>query len=361
MLTGSTGARDQSLQGTRVKIGSEATGTSSHSPGAHGADRGGVVAVPNRSGRVDEQAQRVDRSQPPVTNPGMDNRVEYRLAGEILAIVAVLALSFLVELTLLGGLRHDRDQAQLSALFRIELAQGHDAQGHDLVAPVGPFDDAGRPLAGGTPVALLEIPQLSLREVAVEGTSSGILMSGPGHLRTTPLPGQIGNSVIVGRRASYGAPFRHLDQLRIGDRFTVTTGQGKNSFAVLDLRRAGDPVPRALAAGHSRLTLVTTDGPALAPADVFRVDADLVSEAQPRPPQFPAQALPPADAMMAGDTSALWGVVAWAALLVGAAIGTVWVRFRTGKWQAWVIGAPVLITLGLLVSDDIAAMLPNLL
>jgi LPXTG-site transpeptidase (sortase) family protein len=347
--------------GTPEGVRSEATNSPARRPGAHRTDRRSVVVVPERGYRVNERPHRVDQSQPPVTNPTPDDRVEYRLAGQILAIVAVLALSFLIELTVLGGLRHDRDQARLAALFRIELAQGHDAQGHDLVAPVGPFDDAGKPLAAGAPVALLEIPRLGLREVVVEGTSSGTLMSGPGHLRTTPLPGQVGNSVIAGRRATYGGPFRNLYQLRAGDRFTVTTGQGKSSFAVLDVRHAGDPVPRTLPAGHGRLTLVTTDGPALAPTDALRVDADLMSEAQPRPPQLPAQVLPRADAMMVGDTSALWGVVAWSVLLVGAAIGTVWVRFRTGLWQAWVIGVPVLVTLGLLVTDAIAAMLPNLL
>lgn len=348
-------------QGTLGGFQSEATDSPARRPGAHRADRRSVVVVPKRGYRVDERPHRVDQSQPVLTSPAPDNRVEYRLAGQILAIVAVLTLSFLVELFVLGGLRHDRDQAQLAALFRIELAQGHDAQGHDLVAPVGPFDDAGKPLAAGVPVALLEIPQLGLREVVVEGTSSGTLMSGPGHLRTTPLPSQVGNSVIAGKRATYGGPFRHLDQLRVGDKFTVTTGQGKSSFAVLDVRHAGDPVPRGLPAGHSRLTLITTTGPSVAPTDVLRVDADLVGEAQPRPPQLPFQALPLADSLMTGDTSALWGVVAWSVLLVGAAIGTVWVRFRTGLWQAWVIGVPVLITLGLLVSDDIAAMLPNLL
>lgn len=305
--------------------------------------------------------QRGERPEPPAADPASGERAEYLLASQVLAIVAVLALSFLVELFVLGGLRHDRDQAELAAQFRIELAQGHDAQGHDLVAPVGPFDDAGKPLASGVPVALLKIPQLGLREVVVEGTSSGTLMSGPGHLRTTPLPGQVGNSVIAGKRATYGGPFRHLDQLRVGDKFTVTTGQGKSSFAVLDVRHAGDPVPRGLPAGHSRLTLITTAGSSVAPTDVLRVDADLVGEAQPRPRQLPFQGLPLADSIMASDTAALWGVVAWSVLLVGAAIGTVWVRFRTGLWQAWVIGLPVLITLGLLVSDDVAAMLPNLL
>ena len=33
----------------------------------------------------------------------------------------------------------------------------------------------------------------------MEGTSSGTLMSGPGHRRDTPFPGQAGVSVIVGR------------------------------------------------------------------------------------------------------------------------------------------------------------------
>jgi sortase A len=69
-------------------------------------------------------------------------------------------------------------------------------------------------LAWGTPVALLEIPRLGLREVIVEGTSSDPMMSGPGHRRDTPLPGQVGTSVIAGWRATYGGPFRSIDQLR---------------------------------------------------------------------------------------------------------------------------------------------------
>jgi sortase A len=272
-----------------------------------------------------------------------------------------LRCPYLIELTVLGGLRHDRDQARLAALFRLELAQGKDAQGHDLIAPVGPFDDAGQPLAAGAPVALLEIPRLSVREVVVEGTTSGTLMSGPGHRRDTPLPGQAGTSVIAGRRATYGGPFGPIDKLSAGDRILVTTGQGKNSFTVIGVRRAGDQIPPALTPGHGRLTLVTTDGPELAPTDALRVDADLVSETQPWPAQLPSRALPPADAIMAGDPSALWGVVGWSVLLVGAALGTVWVRFRTGLWPAWVIGVPVLVTLGLFATDDIAEILPNVL
>jgi sortase A len=302
---------------------------------------------------LQERAPRHVEKPPPMASAAAAPRPEFRLVGQVLGIVAVLALSFLIELTVLGNLRHDRDQAQLTVEFRSELA--------NAIAPVGPFDDANKVLAAGVPVALLEIPRFGLREVVVEGTSSGTLMSGPGHRRDTPLPGQVGTSVIVGRRATYGGPFGSINQLRRGDQITVTTGQGRHSFAVLGVRHAGDPLPPTLTQGQGRLTLVTTDGPAFQPTDVLRVDAALTSAAQSRPTQLPSQALPAAEALMVGDSSELLSVVGWAILLVAAAVATVWVRYSTGLWQAWVIGLPVLVALGLTASDEIATLLPNLL
>ncbi|MBW0008697.1 MAG: class E sortase, partial [Pseudonocardiales bacterium] len=217
-------------------------------PGADPTGPPAAVAVLEGGPRVRERpAHGVARHRPPVADAVSGRSARFRLAAQVLGIVAVLALSFLLELTLLGNLRHDHDQAQLASEFRSELA--------NAVAPVGPLDQASKPWAAGTPVALLEIPRLGVREVVVEGTSSGTLMSGPGHRRDTPFPGQVGTSVIAGRRATYGAPFRSIGQLRAGDRVTVTTGQGRSSFVVLGVRHAGDPVPPALASGHGRLTL----------------------------------------------------------------------------------------------------------
>lgn len=317
-----------------------------------GEGRGVASALENGDWVEERPAQRGEKPQP-VVSAVPASRPEFRLAGQVLGIVAVLALSFLIELTVLGNLRHDRDQTRLAADFRIELAKG--------TAPVGPLDDANKVLVAGTPVAVLEIPSVGLREVVVEGTSSGTLMSGPGHRRDTPLPGQIGTSVIVGRRATYGGPFGSIKQLRAGDPISVATGQGTHSFKVLDVRHAGDPLPPALTRGQGRLILVTTDGPALQPTDVLRVDAALTSEAQSRAAQLPSAALPPTEALMAGDTSVLLNVVGWAILLVAAAVAIVWVRYTTGLWRAWVIGVPVLVALGLAASDEIAALLPNLL
>jgi LPXTG-site transpeptidase (sortase) family protein len=317
------------------------------------ADHRVAIPVEDDHRTDDGPPRRVEQSHPRPAVGETSHSVDSRMASQVLGIVAVLALSFLVELTLLGSLRHDRDQAQLAAEFRNELANS--------VAPVGPFDDANKLLAAGAPVALLEVPRLGLREVVVEGTSSGTLLSGPGHRRDTPLPGQVGTSVIVGRRATYGGPFGSINELRAGDPITVTTGQGKHSLKVLGVRRAGDPLPPVLSRGQGRLTLVTTDGPALQPTDVLRVDAALVSEAQSRPAQLSSQALPTADALMAGDSSALLDFVGSAILLLAAAVGTVWVRYQTGPWQAWVISLPALVALGLTASDELAVLLPNLL
>jgi len=336
-------------------FGRELPGLFSYRPSAERAERPVSGSAREKgAGMTQQSAQRVPEHHFPQVDPAPAHKAEFRLAGQVLGIFAVLTLSFLVELTVLGNLRHDRDQAQLAGEFRNALA--------NAVAPVGPLDDANKLLVTGTPVALLEIPMLQLREVVVEGTSSGTLMSGPGHRRDTPLPGQVGTSVIVGRRATYGAPFRSINQMHAGDRIMVTTGQGKQTFAVLGVRHAGDRLPPPLTRGQSRLILVTTDGPALQPTDVLRVDAALVGgAAQPRPAQLASATLPAADALMAGDSSALLGVVGWSVLLVAVAVATVWIRFTTGLWQAWVIGVPVLVTIGLAASDEIATLLPNLL
>lgn len=291
-------------------------------------------------------------SEPPA-EPAVQVNSTLRVVSQMLTIFAVLTLGFLIQLTLVGGLQHDRDQAQSFRELRIQLAIG--------TAPVGALGEDGKPLPSGTPVAILEIPRLDLEEVILEGSSSRVLMSGAGHRRDSTLPGQAGTSVVLGRRGGYGGPFGGIDGLRQGDEIIVTTGQGRHTFAVLGARRAGDPLPPALASGQGRLNLVTSDGPTFRPTDALRVDANLTSPAQPGGVQIPSRALPANEAVMAGDSSALLPLMLWAPLLLAAAVGTVWVRYRAGRWQAWVIGLPVLVLLGVTVIDTAAALLPNVL
>ncbi|MGI9666854.1 MAG: sortase [Acidimicrobiia bacterium] len=87
----------------------------------------------------------------------------------------------------------------------------------------------------GQPFAIIRIPTIDrLQEgwTVVEGVRRADLRNGAGHMPTTPLPGQPGNSVISGHRTTYGAPFHELDQLSEGDLIEVETALGVHTYAV---------------------------------------------------------------------------------------------------------------------------------
>ncbi len=134
-------------------------------------------------------------------------------------------------------------------------------------APNGPTqpNNSAQLLPMGAPVAVLSIPAIGLRTVILQGTTSSVLEDGPGHLRDTVMPGQAGVSVILGRQTAYGGPFGGLASLVPGDSIKVVTGQTVASYKVIDLRRAGDPLPPTLATGAGRMILVTADGAPLDP------------------------------------------------------------------------------------------------
>ncbi|HZE51183.1 MAG TPA: sortase [Jatrophihabitantaceae bacterium] len=288
------------------------------------------------------------------------------LPGQIVStsmiILATVLLGFVGYLGLISSLHHDRAQHTAYADFRKELASA--------TAPVGPTrlidpdhpDRGGKLLATGTAVAILRIPEISLREVVFEGTSGLVMQKGPGHLRTTVLPGQAGVSEIMGRAAAYGGPFGKLSHLNPGDTFSVTTGQGVSNFRVLDVRRAGDPQPLPPAIGKGRLVLATADGTPFLPSGVLRVDADLVSPTLPTAATVISAAnLPKSEQTLGTDSSAWIPLVLWGQALVLIAIGITWARTRWGRWQTWIVAVPALGFFGLAVADQAARLFPNLM
>jgi LPXTG-site transpeptidase (sortase) family protein len=267
---------------------------------------------------------------------------------------AILCLGFLANLLIVSQLVHARDQEVLYSDFRSELA--------NAIAPVGQTDVNGALLRPGAPVAILEIPDLGMKEVVVEGTTSTVTQSGPGHKRDTVLPGQPGTSVIYGRQAAFGGPFGQLEILQPGMTIVATTGQGPAEYRVIGVRRPGDPLPPILEAGQGRLTLVTAMGPRFMPTDLLRVDAELVTPAQPAPPRvLTAASLDPAEQAMAGDPAGLVPLLLWLQLLLIVAVATVWLVIRWGKWQAWLVAAPIVFFAGIMASMSALRLLPNLL
>jgi sortase A len=287
--------------------------------------------------------------------PGGRATLVREMAGTTLWILALCLLGFVLWFAFLSRLHYDRIQVESYANFRVNLALA--------TAPTGPTQpgSATKLLVPGTPVGVLNIPEIGLTSVIFEGTSGRVLESGPGHLRDTPLPGQPGVSVIFGRRAAYGGPFSRLPWLKAGDVFTVTTGQGVASYRVIDVRRAGDPVPPFIA-GSGRLILVTADGPPLAPFGVLRVDADLISKPSAAPTMVVTAAqVGPSEQVLGTDPNALIAVVLWGALLLGAAALLAWAGQQWGRWQTWIVAVPVVLFLSLTISDQVAALLPNLM
>lgn len=269
----------------------------------------------------------------------------------VVGALSALALWGLVYPVLIGALQEQDSQQQLFATLRKQLAHA--------TAPLGPT-------GYGKPVALLDVPDADIHgQVVVEGTGGQDLEKGPGHLRSTVLPGQAGTSVLLGRGLAFGGPFRHLPDLRPGDRVTVTTGQGAFTYVVERLRHPGDPLPGALAAGQSRLVLATSAGAGwragVAPTSVLYVDALLRKGAAPSSGDASRLAVPASERPMGVSTDALLGLVLWLQGLLLAVVGVCWLAARWGRLRSWAVGFPVLAAVAIAASGQAAQLLPNLL
>lgn len=260
--------------------------------------------------------------------------------------VSVLAMWLLLYAFVFSALQQHRTNTVLYATLRQQLSEA--------TAPVGGV------IEPGTPVALLEAPVAGLSDsVVVEGTAPGDLRGGPGHLRSSPLPGQAGVAVLFGRSATFGAPFKHITGLRPGNVITVTTAQGRFEYRVDRVRRPGDPVPSQLEPGAGRLLLETSSGSSWSPTGTVYVDATLRGTAQPTPPGRP-RAVPAFERAMHADTSVTLPLVLWLQALVLVAVGIVWARARWGAWQAWIVGVPLLVAILWGSSSTALMLIPNL-
>lgn len=278
------------------------------------------------------------------------------VAAASLTLLALAVGAFVLHAAVLGAVEHARSQRVAYAQLRAELSA--------VTAPLGQTDAEGRPLALGTPLGYLTVPGLDLaREVFFEGTTAAVLAKGPGHRRSSVLPGQAGVAILYGRAWAYGGPFGRAGALPVGSPVIVTTQQGEHRYRVTGTRRDGDRIPAPdPRAAPGRLTLVTAVGPPFAPSGVVYVDATLVTPAVPAGPLVVRSAdLLPAEAALASDPSAWPVVFLLLQALALSALAMAWGTRRWGASQAWLVGVPVLGLLTLLSSREIMRLLPNLL
>jgi sortase A len=101
----------------------------------------------------------------------------------------------------------------------------------------------------------LNIPDLKLSSVVVEGVSDDDLRVAAGHIPGTAMPSEAGNVAIAGHRDTF---FRPLRLVRANQIVSLATSRGERRYRVVSTEvvdpsdvRVLDPV------GHDTLTLVT--------------------------------------------------------------------------------------------------------
>jgi sortase A len=124
--------------------------------------------------------------------------------------------------------------------------------------------NAKRPrVAKGQALGIIQIPKINLNLMVVEGDGPTELRGGPGHRIGTPVPGQVGNSLIFGHRSGWGAPLSELSQLQPNDHIDIKirTQAAAVQFTVVSVARVRPGDVRLLAASDDhRLTLITATG-----------------------------------------------------------------------------------------------------
>lgn len=284
----------------------------------------------------------VDASPP----PGSAGREWRSTTSYVLFALSLLLVWALVYLLGLSGLEQARTQDRLYQDLRTQLAEG--------TAPIE------APIEAGAPVALLSIPSADVDDlVVVEGTRTTQLQAGPGHSLGSVLPGQAGVSVLAGRSTTFGAPFGSIADLPRGARIVVTTGQGRFTYEVTDVRRKGDDQPPLLAAGEGRLTLLTSDGSGISAAETVYVDAELTSE--PATSTARSSKDPDARIMSAGLDAPTLALLALSLQLLGvvlAAFAYAWRRWS--RTATWISLAPCVLAALWLCSSLGSRLLPGL-
>jgi LPXTG-site transpeptidase (sortase) family protein len=138
--------------------------------------------------------------------------------GAVVTAVGVFLALFAAYLFLFTPMQASRAQQRL-------LSELHGHAG--LAALTGHIPPEGKA------VAILDIPELHLDQVVVEGTSATDLTSGPGLMPGSALPGTPGNTVIAGRRYLYGKPFSALGSLERGETLQIVSSYGTFTYRVL--------------------------------------------------------------------------------------------------------------------------------
>jgi sortase A len=158
-------------------------------------------------------------------------------AGVLLVVWAIVILFFGDPVT---ALYQDWRQHQMAGQLNKEFKQ---------FRPSAPFSEKSKPpspaeirgaawrfshrVHSGQPIGRIEIPRIGLNKVFVNGTDWGADLSrGPGRYPQSSWPGMRKVTAIAGHRTTFGAPFRHIDELARGDLIRLQMPYGTFNYRV---------------------------------------------------------------------------------------------------------------------------------
>jgi sortase A len=329
--------------GAAAEAGGGMPETSSAAVEVAGAKPVGAGAMPETAGAV-AVAVRPARIRPPrparPPRPPVTGREQVlRAVGAGVLLLGLFVLGLAGYLYGLSGVQEARTQTTMYATLSGQLANS--------LGPTGP-------VTPGTPVAVMTIPAIGMRNVVVvEGTSPENLMLGPGHVRDTPLPGQAGVSEIYGRRTTFGAPFGRIPELGLNDTIKVATGQGTSTYKVVAFGNSAHLVQNPA----SNQLILLTAASATVPAYFTYVDADLTSTVQPEPGGLPA--VYSDETALSGDDGALVTALLWALALAGVSAAGTFAVTRWSPWPVYLAVAPIALAVLWNLYQSLAALLPN--
>ncbi len=252
-------------------------------------------------------------------------------------ILGAIAIAAILVVELIGSaLLQQRAQTQLLHQFKNQLRISASAYGQPGLSPLP--DTAP---AFNSPIGLLNISAIELNQVVAEGSNSGTSQLGPAHVNGSALPGQGGESIIIGRRTTYGAPFFDLDSLTPGLDIKVTTLQGTSTYKVIDPSKT-EVLPA------NRLILRTSNPPILSLRQVA-----VVAELQGKP-----FAPTPKNSPVQPAKSELPLLIVFIQMLVGAAFAYRLLITRFGRDVTWLILVPVVVAAVVGITLTIDSFLP---
>lgn len=173
-------------------------------------------------------------------------------AKEIVILIIFIAVTSFAIIEVKNLLNQEKIKS-LTEQIKINTSGG-DSQKNNIIANL-----ASTPLrVTGNAIAVLDIPDYSIRGQIVEGTDDETLKNYIGKFAASADPGQIGNFSLAAHNNIYTELFRNLHKVQVGDKVRVVTKTHEYIYTVTSTQTVDPTRTDVLKGGTKReITMIT--------------------------------------------------------------------------------------------------------